>query len=817
MEKMKQVSQNFPQENTAKLTEIGVKQEDYESLKSANKDYTILGKGEFGYVEKMKSKLNNKIYAVKKLPVKKEGFSNAFIREVTLLFEAKNEYIVKLYGYFQGIEKIEKLKEIYKDHKKKLYQNDTEDKKMYFIVMEFVTNGSLDDFIKTCRSEKRGVPQTLVIKILRQILTSLKYLHENGVMHRDIKLDNILLDENNNIKITDFGISAIHRDNIEDDDEPNALISNFTQVGRLDFVAPEILKGMQFDYKIDIFSLGLTMLCLVSKKHPINLFEKNRVIMTNDIAENLYNINLINLIKRMILENPLLRPTAADALKEVNDIEVFIQNPTIENEKKLNTILPPENTANLVGIGTHPEDFEPIKHKDKDYYILGKGAYGYAEKMKSKLNNKIYAIKRLAVKKDLDKNFIRETILMLNLNHMHVMKLYGYFQGIEKIEKLKEIYKDSPNRLYQEETEDKNMYFLVLDLMSNGSLENYYIKHRDSGGSIEQDFIIKIFKQILSGLKYLHGNNVIHRDIKLDNILLDENNNAKISDFGISAVYKNNDFSESGAKNNALISNFTRAGRRDFAAPEIINHQNGMVYDPKVDIFSLGLTMLCLVSNKFPISLCNKQRQITENYIEEKYNEYLIKLIKRMISFEPELRPNSNEALDELNKIEIYIKSPNQELKNYLDRKNAQFFNQNQFQNQNQNQFFNQNQNQNQYQYQEMNTNAFQNNYPNNGQYDNQNYGPNNYPNNGQYDYQNFGQNNYPNNGQYNNQNYGQNIYQNNGPYNNQNSGQYNYQNNGQYNYQNNNNQNYYQNNVQNNYQNNQGKVEEIFKLYEIF
>ena len=95
-----------------------------------------------------------------------------------------------------------------------------------------------------------------------------------------------------------------------------------------------------------------------------------------------------------------------------------------KNECKIISIIAPENTMNLKGIGEKPEDFESIESKDKKYTILGKGAFGYAEKMKSKLNNKIYAIKRILVKKDLPKDFIRETSLMLQSNHMNIVKLY---------------------------------------------------------------------------------------------------------------------------------------------------------------------------------------------------------------------------------------------------------------------------------------------------------------------------------------------------------------------------------------------------------
>ena len=788
----KKINPNMASENIINLVGIGTKVEDFESIKSGNQNYTLLKKGNSGFCEKMKSLLNNKIYAVKKLPIKKGALPKEIIRETTFLLESNNENIVKLYGYFQGMEKIEKLKSIYKDNIDQLYQQEKEDKKMYFLILEYVPNDSLDIYLKKCRSLNKIVPQDFVIKILKQLLEALKYLHSNKIMHRNIKLNNILLDENNNAKLTDFGISALHRDNMEEEDEENILLSKSTRVGRIDFVAPEILKGkMDFDYKVDIFCLGLTILCLVSKKHPIFLIEGKRNIIKNSIEKNIYDEHLINLINRMILENPLLRPNAREALDELIKIENYIKDPSEKNKKELNTTMPPENTFYLEGIGTKPEDFESVKSNDKEYTILGKGAFGYAEKMKSKLNNKLYAVKRLPVKKDISNDFIRETNIMLQLNHKNVVRFYGYFQGFEKIEKLKCIYntdENDKNSPYQGEKEDKKMYFLVLDYVSNGNLDNYYWDHMKKKEIIEQDFIIKIFKQLLSGLKYLHEQGIMHRDIKLDNILLDENYNIKITDFGVSAIRSEEDNQNNINKIYAnLVSNFTIIGPKRFVAPEILRHKKGMKdFDCKVDIFGLGLTILCLISKEFPISIENNKRIIKKDNIYEVYNEYLIKLVLKMIRFEPNERPSAFEALKELEKIEVYIKNPNnQQLKSCLDKLNET-------------QNVNNSQN---------NSSNIQNNYPNNYQNNAQNNCQNNFSNNYSNNYQNNNQmqNNNPNNSIYNQTLQATNIQNNfcnvnNSIYNQQNNNN-NYYANQTYGFYNNGNNNscYYSNNYGNN------------------
>ena len=452
-EEKKQNFLNIPSENTTNLVGIGVKQEDFESIKSNDKEYTLLGKSHFGFTEIMKSKLNNKIYAIKKLHVKNEVYKE-FIRETTFMLQLNHKNIVKLNGFFQGLENMEKIKDIYKDSKNKIYLNDKEDIKMYFLVLDYMPNGSLESYYLNLDKKGIAIKQDFIIKILKQILEGLIYLKKNNIICRNIKLDNILLDENNDIKITNFGLSAVYKDN-NHKEEKSFLVSSCTQENSIKFEAPEIIshkKGMEYDfnYEVDIFSLGLSMLCLISKNFPISLIsigqkKQERKINQENINE-IYDKYLINLIKRMILDEQKDRPTAEEALEELNKIEEYLINPNnhdlknyLENKGEQLILLNP-SLCNLIKIGMKQEDYETIKSDDKEYTLLGKGPFAYVEIMKSKLNNKIYAIKKIPVKKEVSKEFIRETTLMLQLNHINIVRLYGYFQGIEKIEKLKDIY-----------------------------------------------------------------------------------------------------------------------------------------------------------------------------------------------------------------------------------------------------------------------------------------------------------------------------------------------------------------------------------------
>ena len=358
-------------------------------------------------------------------------------------------------------------------------------------------------------------------------------------------------------------------------------------------------------------------------------------------------------------------------------------------------------TKYLQNIGTRLSDFEEMPSEGKNFCLLGKGNFGYAEKMKSKKDAKIYAVKKIdRYSEDFNmKDFKRETGIMINLNHKNLIRLYGYFEDKEKIDKFKEIYKDDNINIG---TKDRIISCLVMELAKNGSLEEFYNNYKMSKNSykngevinednlinksedeikkiindnfipLDEKIIIKFFEQLLDGIIYLHDRSIIHRDIKPDNILLDENNNIKISDFGISALFRDQN-SINQYKDIDLFSNFTRKGRLDFACPEILHFEK---YDYKSDIFSLGLTILCLMSFRTPIEILENEngesdRKVIKEYMFNHYNEYLRNLVLRMIDEDSNNRPSAREAMNELIMIEKYIENPegNSSIKSELDKK----------------------------------------------------------------------------------------------------------------------------------------------------
>ena len=141
--------------------------------------------------------------------------------------------------------------------------------------------------------------------------------------------------------------------------------------------------------------------------------------------------------------------------------------------------------------------------------MLGRGAFGKVNLAMHKLVRKLVALKSLnkeCLTDEVQKQkLMKEVNLLLKLRHDHVVKIY-------------------------ETIETKKHIIIVMELCAGGDLLNYVRKRR----RLKEPFAKKIFKQIIDGLNYIHSKHIGHRDIKLDNILLDGKGSVKIGDFGVS-------------------------------------------------------------------------------------------------------------------------------------------------------------------------------------------------------------------------------------------------------------------------------------------
>lgn len=272
-------------------------------------------------------------------------------------------------------------------------------------------------------------------------------------------------------------------------------------------------------------------------------------------------------------------------------------------------------------IGNSLDDFEILQ-------TLGKGSYGFVSKVKSKKNQKMYAMKMIdlgLVNDDQEINLLMNEIKIIqNLNSPHIVKYYNNFKV--------------GNKLY-----------ILMEYINNGDIKGYIQANLGMQKAIEEKEIWELLYQSISGLCYIHQNNLIHRDIKPANLFLTDDKTIKIGDFGVSAERKIGGKDFKPEKESMMI------GTPLYMSPEIFAHD---LYGSKVDVYSLGCTIyeLCyFTAPRLPLPGVNQNgeiftdlKEMPPRYNVGKYSNELVNIIKKMIEKDQHKRPSSAEIFQEV-------------------------------------------------------------------------------------------------------------------------------------------------------------------------
>ena len=203
------------------------------------KDFEVikeLGKGAFATVALVKRLEDKKTYALKRVKITQmspKERENA-LNEVRLLASVPH---VNIIGY----------RESFFD----------EDSKTLNIIMEYADDGDLEGKLQKNIKNKTNFPENEVWSILIQITQGIKALHDNKIMHRDLKSANIFMLKNGLLKLGDFNVSKVIKNS-----------NHHTQTGTPYYCSPEIWSDKPYDYKCDIWSVGCVIYELCALKPP---------------------------------------------------------------------------------------------------------------------------------------------------------------------------------------------------------------------------------------------------------------------------------------------------------------------------------------------------------------------------------------------------------------------------------------------------------------------------------------------------------------------------------------------------------------------
>ncbi|XP_022761411.1 CBL-interacting serine/threonine-protein kinase 14-like [Durio zibethinus] len=224
------------------------------------------------------------IKAVSKQKVFKGGFVAQVKREIDIMRRLRHPNIVKLIEVLATKTKI-------------------------YVVMEYAKGGEL--FTRISRGR---FSEDLSRRYFQQLISAVGFCHSRGVFHRDLKPENLLLDENWNLKITDFGLSAV-----TDQIQPDGLLH--TLCGTPAYVAPEILAKKGYDgAKVDVWSCGIVLYVLHAGYLPFN--DPNLMVMYRRIYKGEFRFpkwtspDLRRFISRLLDTNPETRITVDEIIND---------------------------------------------------------------------------------------------------------------------------------------------------------------------------------------------------------------------------------------------------------------------------------------------------------------------------------------------------------------------------------------------------------------------------------------------------------------------------------------------------------------------
>ncbi|KAJ1385250.1 Serine-threonine/tyrosine-protein kinase, catalytic domain [Sesbania bispinosa] len=527
---------------------------------------------------------NGREIAIQRFKEDKRHILQRFIDETIILNYMPHQNLVSIYGCSTH-------------HKESL------------LVHEYLSNGTLAAHLQGTIAESRTWYWLTRLNIAIDIANALDYLHYNGIIHRDVKSRNILLDMNFGAKVANFHLSWKLPEGVSVD---NTHVTSDI-IGTCGYIDPDYVSKGFLNVKNDVYSFGVVLCELMSSKlaeYWVQSEENSLATLFSTKVENQALLELLDprlnfqsdiKMTQMItataelasrcLQCPLeLRPSMEQVLETLNGIK----QGKYETSPMKGLFMSYCNAyISAFKIFHHAELEEATNHFNT---CLGKGGFGtvYYGKLQ---DGREVAIKRFHEETDKTiKQFMKEIEILCLLKHQNLVSLYGC------------------------SSRHSIKHMLVYEYISNDTLSKHL--HESSCGKLSWPTRLNITIEIATALLYLHDSGIIHRDIKGSNILLDENFTVKVADFGLSRFLPD------------YVTHVSTmpVGTRAYIDPDY--YESGRVSD-KSDVYSFGVVLFELISSKPPSLMEGTERVTLAQFAMSKIlNKALEELVDPCLGFD---------------------------------------------------------------------------------------------------------------------------------------------------------------------------------------
>ncbi|MEZ5360952.1 MAG: serine/threonine-protein kinase [Bryobacterales bacterium] len=438
---------------------------------------------------------------------------------------------------------------------------------MHFLVLEYVGGGTLGERIEHIKETNEPLAPRALVEDGLQIARGLAHAHRRGVIHRDIKADNVLVTEDGLLKVSDFGLARLEAE--------AGLTEEGSMVGSMAYMAPEQILGHQADARSDIFSFGVLCYALSVAELPFQSVHaaalQYEILNSEPAPLSQYRADLpdawTTLVMRCLAKRPEDRPQSME--------EVVTALETLRDELVSGS---PDRSVT----GPTPSRRLEIGQTLGRYRLLskiGEGGMGSVYRARDTSLDRQVALKTLKAEavedSDRRRRFVQEAKAASALNHPNIVTIY-------------------------EIDEREGVSYIAMELIQGETLD-----HRLAAGPLSLEHALRIAIPVADALAAAHAHGIVHRDLKPANVIEGKDGRVKLLDFGLAKLSERESLLETDSHSSPQTQDGVILGTVAYMSPE---QAEGRPVDPRSDVFSFG-SMLYEMVTGVRRSMANRRSQ----------------------------------------------------------------------------------------------------------------------------------------------------------------------------------------------------------------